>query len=193
MKNCAFDKGSSDILHLSTCICTSKLRSTTPTPALMANMRNITPASSSLSSLNIETPSDPLWYHEAEDRIHEKYSGEMHEIAEDIIEAQQEQEDEEMLHEATLAWLGQVAADEDKFNAEYIRHEQEVAGLLGLLRLFEQHLDEVLTAKRRSLEKLEKEKKKRGVFHDSDAVVLRKEDDRLADERGLNNRHICES
>ena len=128
----------------------------------MANMRNITPASSSLSSLNIETPSDPLWYHEAEDRIHEKYSGEMHEIAEDIIEAQQDQEDEERLHEATLTWLGQVAADEDKFNAEFSRHEQEVAQLLGLLRLFERHLDEVLKAKRKELERLERKKKETG-------------------------------
>ena len=95
----------------------------------------------------------------------------MNEIAEDIIEAQQDQEDEELLHEANLTWLGQVAAGEDKFSAEFFRHEQEVARLLGLLRLFEQHLDEVLKAKRSKLERLEKEKRKRGVFYDSDAVV----------------------
>ena len=188
MKSCAFDKGSADILHLSNFI--SKLGLTTATPALMANS---TPASCSSFSFNTDTPSEPIWYHESEDRIHEKYSGEMNEIAEDIIEAQQDQEDEESLHEATLTWLEQVEADEDKFNAEFFRHEQEVARLLALLRLFEQHLEEVLKSKRTKLERLEKEKKKQGVFYDSDAVVERKEDGRLADERALHDRHIGES
>lgn len=117
----------------------------------------------------------------------------MNEIAEDIVEAQQDQEDEEVLYEANLTWLQQMAADEDKFDAEYLRHEQEVARLLGLLRLFEKHLDEVLKARGRKLEKLEWEKRERGVFYDSDAEVYCNEDDIFADERRLGNYHFAES
>ena len=51
----------------------------------MADMQNSTPASCSSFSFNTDTPSEPLWYHEAEDRIHEKYSGEMNEIVAIIL------------------------------------------------------------------------------------------------------------
>lgn len=59
-----------------------------------------------------------------------------------------------------MTWLRQIGADEDKVQGERGRHEGEVRGLVGLVRLAERHVREVVRARERRVRRL---REKRGV------------------------------
>ncbi|KAL8793895.1 MAG: hypothetical protein Q9195_003514 [Heterodermia aff. obscurata] len=97
-----------------------------------------------------------------EARIAMRYTAELLEISQDIFEIQQEQEDEENLHEANMAWLQDIGADGDKVERECRRHEEEVAGLLGMMRLAEGHVREVVKSRERRVRRWRERERRKG-------------------------------